>query len=204
MFGVWGWKLGFRLAALIFWGGLVVLQKINKLAVMNRAVRLLFAAVAVFMASCGGGGEKTTYQMKDVEFTLAGPLFEGANPVQYTVQVDLKAILGDKYLEGMKITGATLKNATLKAADSANFDGVSSFVLSLASDNKDLNMKELAVLNPVKAGSSSVVLAPSTEATAGEFFGEKQFYIVVDAALAKDMDSDLSFKGDFEFELTYK
>jgi hypothetical protein len=92
----------------------------------------------------------------------------------------------------------------LKAGDSANFDGVSSFVLSLASDNKDLNMKELAVLNPVKTGSSSVLLSPSTEATAGEFFGEKQFYIVVDAALAKDLDADLVFKGDFEFELTYK
>ncbi len=170
---------------------------------MNRAVRLLFAAVAVFMASCGGG-EKTTFQMKDVEFTLAGPLYEGANPVQYTVNVDLKAILGDKYTEGVKISGATLKSATLKAGDSANFDGVSSFVLSLASDNKDLNMKELAVLNPVKAGASSVLLSPSTEATAGEFFGEKQFYIVVDAALAKDLDADLVFKGDFEFELTYK
>lgn len=180
----------------------MVLDKINKLPGMNRAVRLLFAAVAVFMASCGGGGEKTTYQMKDVEFTLAGPLFEGANPVQYTVNVDLKAILGDKYAEGVKITGASLKSATLKAADSANFDGVSSFVMSLASDNK--KMKELAVLNPVKAGSSSVSLAPSTEATAGEFFGEKQFYILIDAALAKDLDADMVFKGDFEFELTYK
>jgi hypothetical protein len=155
------------------------------------------------MASCGGG-EKTTYQLKDVEFTADGPLFEGANPIQYTVNVDLKSILGDKYTEGIRITGATLKSATLRAVDSSNFDAVSSFVMSVASDNSDLNMKELAVINPVKSGSAQVVLTPSTEATAEEFFGEKQFYIVVDAALAKDTDNGLVFKGDFEFELTHK
>ncbi len=148
------------------------------------------------MTACGGGGDKTTYSLKDVAFTLEGPLFEGPNPSQYTVAVDLKDILGERYAEGVKITGASLKSAHIRAVDSANFDGVGSFVVSLAGDNPDLKMKELAFLNPVKPG--------TTDATAEEYFAEKQFYLVVDASLLKDLEANMSFKGDFDFELTYK
>lgn len=170
---------------------------------MNTITRLFFVAMAVIFSSCGGG-EKTTYLLKDVEFTAEGPLFEGANPIQYTINVDLKSILGDKFSDGVKITSASLKSATLRAVDTAGFKDVSSFVMSLASDNSELNMKELAVINPVNPGSNSVTLTPSTEATAEEFFGEKQFYILIDAALAKDREAGLVFKGDFEFEITHK
>ncbi|MEY3861311.1 MAG: hypothetical protein RIS50_1592, partial [Bacteroidota bacterium] len=92
----------------------------------------------------------------------------------------------------------------IRAVDSANFDGVGSFVVSLASDNPDLKMKELAFLNPVKPGTTDAVLSVSNEVTAEEYFAEKQFYLVVDASLLKDLDANLSFKGDFDFELTYK
>jgi hypothetical protein len=65
-------------------------------------------------------------------------------------------------------------------------------------------MKELAFLNPVKPGTTDAVLSVSNEVTAEEYFAEKQFYLVVDASLLKDLDANLSFKGDFDFELTYK
>jgi hypothetical protein len=160
---------------------------------------LLFAAV---FAGCGGG-EKTIYKIENVEFTLSGPLFEGSNPAQYTYAVDLKSILGDKYADGSEITGAVLKSAQIVAADSANFDGINSFVVSLAGDNPELKMVELAVLNPIAPGSTKVTLIPSLEANADDYFKEKQFYIVVDAGLAADMEGDITFKGTFEFELTY-
>lgn len=156
------------------------------------------------MTACGGGGDKTTYSLKDVEFTLSGPLFEGPNPAQYTVAVDLKGILGDRYKEGVRISGASLKSAHIRSVDSANFDGVGSFVVSLASDNPDLKMKELAFLNPVKPGTTDAVLSVSNEVTAEEYFAEKQFYIIVDATLLKDLDANMVFMGDFDFELLYK
>lgn len=156
------------------------------------------------MTACGGGGDKTTYSLKDVEFTLSGPLFEGPNPAQYTVVVDLKTLLGDQYKEGLKITHAVLKSAHIRPVDIANFDGVSNFVISLASDNPELQMKELAFLNPVKSGTTDAALSVSNEVTAEDYFGEKQFYIVMDAGLAKDIEADMVFKGDFEFEMTYK
>ena len=104
----------------------------------------------------------------------------------------------------MKVTGASLKSAHIRAVDSANFDGVGSFVVSLASDNPDLQMKELAFLNPVKPGTKDAVLSVSNEVTAEEYFAEKQFYLVVDASLLKDLEANMSFKGDFDFELSYK
>lgn len=162
------------------------------------------AVALAFLSACGGDGEKTTYTLKNVEFTLAGPLFEGPNPAQYTVAVDLKEILGDRYKEGIKVTRASLKSAHIRAVDSANFDGVGSFVVSLASDNPELKMKELAFLNPVKAGTKDAVLSVSNEVTAEEYFAEKQFYLIVDASLLKDLEANMVFKGDFDFELSYK
>ncbi|MFM8995977.1 MAG: hypothetical protein ACKOI1_06975, partial [Bacteroidota bacterium] len=106
--------------------------------------------------------------------------------------------------DGVKITHVMLKSAHIRSVDSSNFDGVNNFVVSLASDNPELQMKELAFLNPVKAGTTDANLSVSNEVTAEDYFAEKQFYIVVDAGLAKDVEADLTFKGDFEFELTYK
>ena len=65
-------------------------------------------------------------------------------------------------------------------------------------------MKELAFLNPVKPGTKDAVLSVSNEVTAEEYFAEKQFYLVVDASLLKDLEANMSFKGDFDFELSYK
>ncbi len=181
----------------------VFLKKLY-IASMKKIIFAFLSVIALFNMGCNKGGEKTTFTMKDIAFTLSGPLYEGSNPGQYIVQVDLKTILGDKFHNGAKITGATLKNATIKALDSGNFNDISSFVLSIASDNADLKMKELAVLNPVPAGSKQVVLKAAEEISVDDYFGEKQFYVIVDATLSKDRDPDLKFLGDFEFELEYK
>ncbi len=154
-------------------------------------------------SACGGGGEKTTFTLKDVPFSMTGPLYEGPNLFQSTVKIDLKAILGAKYKEGVKINNAVLTSATIKSTDSSNFDDFGSFVMSLASDNADLRMKELAFLNPVKPGTKMANLSVSKEVTFEDYFGEKQFYLIIDGSLIKDLETDLNFKCDFEFELTH-
>ncbi|MBM3439146.1 MAG: hypothetical protein FJX91_08475 [Bacteroidetes bacterium] len=171
---------------------------------MKKLLQITAAMALTLITACGGGGDKTVYSLKDVEFTLSGPLYEGPNPAQYTLAVDLKTLLGDKYKEGVKITNAILKSAHIRAVDSSNFDGVNNFVVSLASDNPELQMMELAFMNPVKAGTIDANLSVSNEVTAEDYFGEKQFYIVVDAGLSKDIEADMIFRGDFEFELSYK
>lgn len=55
---------------------------------MKKLIRITAALALTLMSACGGGGEKTTYSLKDVAFTLEGPLFEGPNLAQYTVALE--------------------------------------------------------------------------------------------------------------------
>jgi hypothetical protein len=167
---------------------------------LNTIVAICLIAFLSF--SCGGGKTKT-FTLNNLEFTYEGPLYEGSNPAQVVVAVDLKSIFQDEFKEGISVDHATLKKAEISPGDSTGFEGISALVLSLAGDNEDLKMQELAVINPIQAKAQSAVLSPSAEADATGFFNEKQFYLVLDATLAKDLESSIKLKGNFEFELTY-
>ena len=170
--------------------------------VVRNLVLLLF--VSFLMLSCGGDNKTKSFILKDVEFVYEGPLYEGSNPAQFVAVIDLKAIFKDDYKEGMTIENAILKEAEVVPSESGSFGGISALVLSLSADNPEIKMQELAVLNPVDTAASKAVLKPSPKAEAADFFGEKQFYVVLDASLAKDMEVGLKLKGSFEFELSYK
>lgn len=178
---------------------------------MKKIYSSIFLSIAAFVAcvmifnSCSSNEKNQTVTLNNIEFTLEGPLYSGSNPAQYTYQVDLKSLLGDQFVEGGKISAASLKSAKISSTDSAaNFDIINSFVLSLASDNKDVKMQELALLNPVPASSKTVELKPSAEAKADGFFAEKQFYIVLDADLKEDIEANMTFKVDLVFDVNYK
>ncbi len=160
--------------------------------------------VSFLMLSCGGNQKNKSFVLQDVEFVYDGPLYEGSNQATFTVEIDLKAIFKDAYKDGITIEHAELKEAKIVPTDSESFAGISALVLSLASDNADIKMRELAVLNPVDTLASKAFLKPSPKADATDYFGEKQFYVVLDATLAKDMEASLKLKGDFKFELSYQ
>lgn len=162
---------------------------------------LLILCAALFF-SCGGGKTKT-HVLKNIEFAFEGPLYEGSNPAQYVVSVDLKSIFGSEFEEGMSVDRAKLKKAEIFSSDSSGFSGIGALVLSLAADNSDLQMQELAVVNPLKPDTKSVELLPSSEAESGDYFNEKQFYLVLDATLTKDSEQNIKLRGNFEFELSY-
>jgi hypothetical protein len=144
-----------------------------------------------------------SYTLNKIEFEYAGPLFQGSNPAQYVAKIDLKEILGDDYKEGVKIKNAVLKNATVQSLDPVSFQDINALVFSFASDNPDLSMQELAVINPIKANSKSVQLKPSKEANVTDYFAEKQIYVILDASFIKDVNANVTLKGSFEFELKY-
>ncbi len=158
-------------------------------------------ALPLFFA-CNGSNKSTEIAVVDT-FTFEGPLYEGSNPAQLVYPVDLKAILGDKYHEGVKITDATLSGATVTALDSQSLEGISSMVLSVASDNPELKMLSLGVINPVDAKSKSATLKPSAESNAGKYFQEKQYYIVLDIGLNKDIKESIQLKGEIKFTLKH-
>lgn len=153
--------------------------------------------------SCSTSDKKKTFKLEDIEFVYAGPIFEGSNPAQYIATIDLKAILGDDYVEGIEIDKASLKKALVKMVNPESAVDINALVLSLASDNPELQMQELAVVNPISSNKGEVSLKPSPTAEATDFFAEKTVYVILDASFVKDVDIDVVLKGTFEFELEY-
>ncbi|MBM3911581.1 MAG: hypothetical protein FJ350_01080 [Sphingomonadales bacterium] len=147
---------------------------------------------------------KTQIGTMECAFEWSGPLYEGSNPAQELVKVDLASLLGNQFQEGMKITKIQLKSAELSGDSASGLNGIGSLVMSIASDDPSLPMKELAVLNPVSAPSGQAILKPSPEAELSEFFAQKEFYLVVDAGLTADRDQNLRLTGKFQWEIQYR
>jgi hypothetical protein len=164
---------------------------------------LLFALGVFLMYACGAPENTKSFTLKDIEFKYEGPLFQGSNPSQYIAKIDLKEILGDEYKKGLQVENAVLKNATVTCVDPKNFQDINALVVSIASDNPDLSMKELAVINPIKSAAKKVQLKPSKEADATDYFSEKQVYVILDASFVNDVNANVTLKGSFEFEVKY-
>ena len=147
---------------------------------------------------------KTQTGTTECAFEWAGPLYEGSNPAQVLIKVDLAGLLGNPVPESMKITKVQLKSAELSGDSISDLTGIGSLVLSIASDDPSLPMKELAVLNPVTSSSGQAILKPSSEAEVSDFFAQKAFYLIVDAGLSADRDQNLRLTGKFQWEIQYR
>lgn len=143
------------------------------------------------------------FTLKDIQFEYVGPLFQGSNPAQYVAKIDLKEILGSDYNADIKIKNAVLKNAMVESIDPGTFQDINALVVSFASDNPELSMQELAVINPIKGELKSIQLKPSKEANVTDYFAEKQVYVILDASFLKDVNANVTLKGSFKFELKY-
>jgi hypothetical protein len=157
--------------------------------------------VTALIAGCSSQEAPVPVVLENLEFQMEGPLFEGPNPSQVLVQLDLPTLLGDKYEEGMTLNDAHLTSVEVTAADSLGLEGVKSFVLSLASDDPKVGMVEAAFLNPLEAGVDPVQLNVSEEAKLGDFFKGTSFYLVLDADLAQDFMGNRTFKVRASFDV---
>ncbi|MGA0818388.1 MAG: hypothetical protein ACO3PE_05615 [Schleiferiaceae bacterium] len=163
-------------------------------------------SISAFLTwGCSSAGTAHDYTVNDLQFELAGPLFEGPNQGQYVLEIDLATALGDAYEEGMSVSDARLKSATVLAGDSLGFSQVRSFVLSFASDNAEVAMQEAAFKNPLPDGATEVALEVAPDAELGAIVAEGTLYLVLDADLAEDYyDGNRNFKLNLSLELTVK
>jgi hypothetical protein len=155
------------------------------------------------LGACSSADKTKKFKLENIEFVYSGPLYEGSNAAQYVAKIDLKEILGADYEDGIEIDEAALKKAVVEIVEPKGCKDISSFVMSLASDNPDLAMQELAVVNPIKTYGGKIKLKPSPSADATDYFAEKSVYVVLDASFVKDVDANVLVKGNFEFELKY-
>ena len=163
---------------------------------------ILTASYALF--GCNQPTQTTTVTLDALSFEWSAPLMEGSNPAQVTVSVNPQELLGDLWKEGMKIQKVVLKKAEISAENNADFTDIQSLVLSLASNNPQLHMQEIASASPVQPAYNKASLTPATQSKIDEFFGEKEFYMVLDASLKGDRDQDLRLTGQFTLEITFR
>ncbi|MFM7747095.1 MAG: hypothetical protein ACKO7X_04165 [Bacteroidota bacterium] len=163
----------------------------------------LWGLIMLLMNGCQPEAKTHTGTM-ECAFEWSGPLYEGSNTAQGLIKVDLASLLGNPVQEGMKITKVQLKSAELSSDSASDLNGIGSLVLSIASDDPSLPMKDLAVLNPVTPSSGQAILKPSLEAEVSDFFAQKAFYLIVDAGLSADRDQDLRLTGKFQWEIQYR
>ena len=163
---------------------------------------ILTASYALF--GCNQPTQTTTVTLDTLGFEWSAPLMEGSNPAQVTVRVNPQELLGDLWKEGMKIQKVVLKKAEISAENNADFADIQSLVLSMASNNPQLHMQEIASASPVQPAYNKASLTPATQSKIDEFFGEKEFYMVLDASLKGDRDQDLRLTGQFTLEITFR
>ncbi|MFM7699612.1 MAG: hypothetical protein ACKO7V_02340 [Bacteroidota bacterium] len=163
----------------------------------------LWGLIMLLMNGCQPEAKTHTGTM-ECAFEWSGPLYEGSNTAQVLIKVDLASLLGNPVQEGMKITKVQLTSAELSSDSASDLNGIGSLVLSIASDDPSLPMKDLAVLNPVTPSSGHAILKPSLEAEVSDFFAQKAFYLIVDAGLSADRDQNLRLTGKFQWEIQYR
>ena len=169
-----------------------------------KIIRVLVISV-MLITSCSGPEEVHEYSVTDLEFSLEGPLFAGPNSSQNEISIVLADVLGNDYVEGMRIRDARMKSAIVLPNDSLGFAQINAFVVSFASDNEDISMQEVAVKNPLEEGAAQASLDVAQEAELGEIMEEGNIYVVLDVDLAEDYwDGNRDFKLNFTIELTIK
>ena len=131
---------------------------------------------------------------------LEAPLFEGPNPGQYEWVFDLN---GSLEIEGnQQVKRAHVKQAVLTPGDSLGFQRVRSFVLSLASDNPEVRMQEVAFTNPVDAASESISMDVASDADVAAHVVEGKAYLVLDVDLTEDeWELNRNFSLDVTLEI---
>ena len=158
-----------------------------------------FVLAIATLASCSEGLKKQ-YIIENIELSAEGPLFDGPNTMQATHSIDLSTIA--EGLTAEQIESVKLTKASVTTADSAGFNSIRSFVLQFTS--ADAKMQKSGVLNPVSKNMSTVELMPAAEAELADNFKQKEIIIILDADLEGDRDENLTYTGNFEFEITYK
>jgi hypothetical protein len=163
---------------------------------MNKFILLVALAL---LASCSEGVKKN-YVIENIELSAEGPLFDGPNTMQATHGIDLNSIVDG--LKAEQIESVKLTKASVSTTDSVAFNSIRNFVLQFTS--ADAKMQKAGVLNPVPKNTSTVELTPAAEADLTDNFKQKEMIIILDADLEGDRDDNLTYNGNFEFEITYK
>lgn len=161
----------------------------------------LLGLALLILWGCSAETRSVPYEAPTQTFSLEGPLFSGPNPAQVEFSPNLSSVLSENNSSMEALEQVKLKSATFRTPDGRAFSdfGVQGIVFQMVTDAAD--MVQVAVVNPIPAGQSEVSLTISDEAELDEIFNSSPIYLVADFDLTQDVDSTLTFDGDFVFDL---
>jgi len=175
-----------------------VWNEICTIYVIMKYSLFLSALFLIFLSSCGTEIKKN-YIINDVKLFAEGPLFDGPNTLQANYSLDLASV--DPALVQENIKSVKLVKAQISTSDSLGFDRIRSLVFQATS--ADVGLQQLAVINPIPKELKTAILTPSSIADMKELFRQKQITLILDADLEGDLEENLEYLGNFEFEIVY-
>lgn len=163
---------------------------------------LFGAAVCSLLAvhSCTPSASKEF--VAEQNFILEGPLFEGPNSGQASVSQQFSDWLEQQGLTREDVVDVQLKEVTLVNTSNPIEGLISDAGLTFAGG--DLEMTQVAVLNPVPSSAEGAKLTTSTEVNITPFLQLDAFILLLDLGLANDVDDNLEATVKMKFEVTYK
>ena len=135
-------------------------------------------------------------------FSLEGPLFEGPNSGQASISETFSRWLEEQGLTRDDIVSVQLKEVILVNTSNPAEGLISDAGLTFAGG--DLEMTQVAVLNPVPSSAAGAKLTTGTEANITPFLKLNEFIVLLDLGLANDLDDNLEATVKMKFEVTYK
>lgn len=155
-----------------------------------------FALLALLlMAAACAKTEKVPFSPAEVVLEAEGPLFDGSNTAQASLQVDLT-----EALDGGKLAGARLTSVTITAEEPADLSLINDITLQIA--GKGVAMQKVAFLNPLPEGSNSIQLQVADEQKGlADFFALSEMTLVADLNLKGEYEGNMRLKTKLEFSL---
>ncbi len=159
----------------------------------------LCLSILVF-ASCT---EKETISFDiQQEVLFEGPLFEGPNSGQFSVSEAFIQFLKTNNIDRGRITKVVLASA--EATVDGNTEGLNVTDAGLTFAGGELDMIQVAGLNPFPTTQTNGKLNVSQEAQITPFFKQNDFILLLDLGFDDDLYDDYTAEVSLRFDVTFK
>jgi hypothetical protein len=167
---------------------------------MNNRFLLLFTIPFLSLLSCG---ETEVREFSfTTDFAFEGPLFEGPNTAQYTLEKIWDDFLSAQQIERSDIKSVSLTSAQITLDSKLETSIVSDLGLTFASD--EIEMIQVAGLNPLPADANQVELTISNEVDVTPFFKQPRFIVLLDAGITEELYDNYTASARFNFSVQVK
>lgn len=164
-------------------------------------LHILILSIGFFALVGCGKTEIQTFEFS-TEFTFDGPLFEGPNTAQYTLESKWSSFLQDQQITANDVKSVTLKSATVTLDPSFDIALISDLGLTFAADQ--IEMVQVGGLNPMNSGMNQVELKIGNDINITPFFKQPKFIFLLDAGFTEELYDNYTASARFNFEVEVK